>query len=621
MFQAVGALLLVAGLVPGTAPLAFASGGHDGEHHSRDTSTSESHDSYPAAESGSSNAAPESHDSYPAAESGDTRATAYPGNITDDGGGHNDSCSTRGEGGPIPSSAITSSGGTQGSTYLTITGVSGWTLDGVAVKGGDAYNWYAAGGMGGQPTESKPWSDLHAPLNASGAPAGISHWVACGTPTSPTPPPPTGSPAPPTPTVSVDRSCSAFNVTLAVSSSSGLPATYVVQTSADDSSWTTQATVTLTSAAPSATVHLGSLSGRVWVRASWSFGGTTRTTSAQESEAPEHCGSTPPSGPPPSGPPPSGPPPSGPPPSGPPQPPTSPSGSLTTTCGSPGSVTVTALSDGGYSSVDWRLVAGSTVVTYSPFLGASYTASAGVVYSLEFSTGGESVTVAASVLAAGSCPASVVGSSTGGLSLTKAVSAGNGPVEIDLDSPTAPVLTYTLTAAATGATPQTNVVITDVVPGSTGAPASGRTTYVDGSASCLGAGSCTTSYDAGTHTLSWHIGDLAGGTSRSVTFQVSVDVPKTVGSLTIVNVGTVTSNQASAPVQSNVVSTPITAVLGFKISKPPAGVPGIGLTAAGVLPHTGVDLPLGWSLLVGAVLLGGGGVLLLAERRIRARRG
>ncbi len=606
MFQAVGALLLVAGLVPGTAPLAFASGGHDGEHHSSDTSTSESGDSH---------ATPDSHDSRATAESGDNRATAYSGNITDDGGGHNDSCSTRDGGSQaIPSSAITFSGGTQGSTYLTITGVSGWTLDGVAVKGGDAYNWYANLG-------NLPWSDLHAPLNASGAPAGISHWVACGTPTSPTPPPSTESSAPPTPTVSVDRTCSAFDVTLAVSSSSGLPATYVVQTSADDSSWTTRASVTLSSTDRSATVHLGSLSGRVWVRASWSFGGTTRTTSAQESEAPEHCGSTPPSGPPPSGPPPSGPPPSGPPPSGPPQPPTSPSGSLTTTCGSPGSVTVTALSDGGYSSVDWRLVAGSTVVTYSPFRGASYTASAGVVYSLEFSTGGESVTVAASVLAAGSCPASVVGSSTGGLSLTKAVSAGNGPVEIDLDSPTAPVLTYTLTAAATGATPQTNVVITDVVPGSTGAPASGRTTYVDGSASCLGAGSCTTSYDAGTHTLSWHIGDLAGGTSRSVTFQVSVDVPKTVGSLTIVNVGTVTSNQASAPVQSNVVSTPITAVLGFNISKPPAGVPGIGLTAAGVLPHTGVDLPLGWSLLVGAVLLGGGGVLLLAERRIRARRG
>ena len=63
--------------------------------------------------------------------------------------------------------------------HLNITAVpAGFELKGVVVKGSDAYNVY----LGDVRT------DLHAPINASGGPAGISHWFACGIKKTETPP-------------------------------------------------------------------------------------------------------------------------------------------------------------------------------------------------------------------------------------------------------------------------------------------------------------------------------------------------------------------------------------------------------------------------------------------------
>jgi LPXTG-motif cell wall-anchored protein len=93
--------------------------------------------------------------------SGDDRATAHPGNIKDG------DCAAAGLSGSVVNVVSEDDG-----TYITITSVpEGVTLTGVVVKGGPAYNVYT-----GDVRE-----DLHAPLNASGGPAGISHWFACGT--------------------------------------------------------------------------------------------------------------------------------------------------------------------------------------------------------------------------------------------------------------------------------------------------------------------------------------------------------------------------------------------------------------------------------------------------------
>lgn len=901
LFRAIGALLLIAGLLPASATVAFANGssGHGKSGHGSATGQ----------DSGSGHSSTKQSGGTSTPASGDPLAAVYSGNITDTGNGGAMSCFTVTNAAgavSIAHSAFTYSVD-KTNTYLSITSLpSGWDVLGIAVKGGDAFNWYSAASL-----DSSNWNNLHAPLaGQSGAPAQISHWVACGVPTSATPPP--------TPTLSLHRTCSVFDATLSVSSSAaGLPASYVVQTSTDKSTWTDRGSVTLTSTAPSATVDLTGLTGTVWVRSTWTSGGATKYTSAEQSKAPTGCTPPPPpttctAGPfgatsfvydyhytdgstsgwttkvggmkpfltvdiaykgannqpvampapcsqpfglvmydaqgptwstsgqqtylgsdietltstagksgitltvpaptscayqedlylgntvyngvdgalphydnsvtpknnisysngwtsgystcftvtpptcvtagssstglsitnlsasavdvtvgsvktsvaagttknvsvpwtgsgsymvtftdivggktvatvtteqpgacPVTTPSPSGAltavacsgatptvsgthtggdsstawvlkisgdtalvpvPASSPftvsvpardagstielgylsgatftpvastemtvPDCGQPQQPTQPSGSLSTACGSPSSVRVTALSDGSYSDVAWRLVEGTAVsgrvLTYTPTVGAAFTADSGAIYTLAYSIGEGSLQTAASIVAAGTCP--VVVNPNGTLILSKAVSP-TGTVEIDLDAPKAPVLTYTLTATATGSLTQHNVVITDVLPGYLSGQASGKTTYVAGSAKCLGAGACSAAYQKSSETVSWAIGDLAAGTSRSVTFQVSVVIPATVGSLTIVNTAAATSTETHTT--SNVVSTPITAVQGIKIGKP----------SGGVLPHTGAGLPVGWAVLLSAVLLGGGAGLILTARRLAARRG
>ncbi len=75
---------------------------------------------------------------------------------------------------------------------------------------------------------------------------------------------------------------------------------------------------------------------------------------------------------------------------------------------------------------------------------------------------------------------------SGSLALVKEVKpvAGNGVVVKFGDT-----LTYTLTVSATGTLDQPNVIVTDYIPGYDPArPTSGKTTYVAGSAKCIGAG-------------------------------------------------------------------------------------------------------------------------------------
>ena len=89
---------------------------------------------------------------------------------------------------------------------------------------------------------------------------------------------------------------------------------------------------------------------------------------------------------------------------------------------------------------------------------------------------------------------SVVRVLQGALNVIKAVSpvAGGGTVVEFGDT-----LTYTLTVSATGELTQNNVVVNDYVPGFDPArPTSGKTTYVAGSAACVGAVPCTVTHRA-----------------------------------------------------------------------------------------------------------------------------
>jgi uncharacterized repeat protein (TIGR01451 family) len=195
---------------------------------------------------------------------------------------------------------------------------------------------------------------------------------------------------------------------------------------------------------------------------------------------------------------------------------------------------------------------------------------------------------------------------TGALNVTKAVSpvAGAGTVIEFGDT-----LTYTLTVSATGELTQNNVVVKDYIPGFDPArPSSGDTTYVTGSAACVGAGTCNVSYSSGDHQITWGLGDMAPGTTRQVTFKVTIDPvagdPGETVAVDILNAGTVQSTQT--PVKpSNVVKTTVTEVFPVKNVKPPK-----------VLPHTGAGVEPG-SLAVGAVSLLGLGLLLLAAGRRR----
>ncbi|WP_267934447.1 hypothetical protein [Saccharothrix sp. S26] len=104
-------------------------------------------------------------------DAGDDRATAVGGNV--DIGQPGDACDVVG----LPGDELTMPAGTftvEGVNITVTAHPEGYVLTGVVVKGGNAYNVYDAADLG-----DLAWEDLHAPLNASGKPAGISHWFVC----------------------------------------------------------------------------------------------------------------------------------------------------------------------------------------------------------------------------------------------------------------------------------------------------------------------------------------------------------------------------------------------------------------------------------------------------------
>jgi uncharacterized repeat protein (TIGR01451 family) len=195
----------------------------------------------------------------------------------------------------------------------------------------------------------------------------------------------------------------------------------------------------------------------------------------------------------------------------------------------------------------------------------------------------------------------------GVLNVSKAVSpvAGNGVVVNFGDT-----LTYTLTVSATGEATQHAVKVSDYIPGYDPArPTSGKTTYVAGSATCVGAGTCTVTGPDSAHLLTWALGDMAAGTTRQVTFKVTIDdVTGAAGetvAVDILNAGAVESRETPKK-PSNQVITPVSKVLPVKVHKPPVVV----------LPHTGATLPVGPTV-GGAIALLGLGLLLVAAGRRR----
>ncbi len=195
---------------------------------------------------------------------------------------------------------------------------------------------------------------------------------------------------------------------------------------------------------------------------------------------------------------------------------------------------------------------------------------------------------------------------TAGLTITKAVSPGESAVVNYGDT-----LTYTMTVTATGTIGQSDVTVTDHVPGYDPArTGSGVTTY-NGNAACDG--TCTVSYDSQSHLITWNLGSMSAGQVRTVTFTVTVDTPARLadGSLPseqILNAAAVGSSQV-ATLPSNEVRNVVTSVEGLKIVKPSGGVP------AATLPKTGPAGPVVPMAALAILLIGIGVGLTVATRR------
>ncbi|HEU4911715.1 MAG TPA: DUF5979 domain-containing protein, partial [Actinomycetes bacterium] len=267
----------------------------------------------------------------------------------------------------------------------------------------------------------------------------------------------------------------------------------------------------------------------------------------------------------------------------------------------PSHVTVVpgTVSDGGTTSADGRsitwtvtLAPGATKsLTYQGLVAAGAPANASLVNKATF-------------LLQESTTTHTVGSR--GLSVVKAVSP-TGAAEFG------DTLTYALTVSATGNLPQSNVVVTDPVPAGT--------TYVPSSAGC-DAGTCTVAVTGGV--ISWSLGTMAAGTSRTVSFQVTIDTPArdsdgAIPAVDIVNAGAAASSEVPTT-PSNEVTTPVTAVERVKegpkgpgAETPDEEVPA-GPTDTGVLPRTGAGISSGMVGGIAGILLLMGIALMVVAR-------
>ncbi|MDQ1626958.1 MAG: hypothetical protein QOI54_702 [Actinomycetota bacterium] len=292
------------------------------------------------------------------------------------------------------------------------------------------------------------------------------------------------------------------------------------------------------------------------------------------------------------------------------------SGKFTVACSADGAdVTLGRLNAGTNQDVVWTLTYGATSKTVVSGEVVAVPAAAALV--LAYKAGpAETVTVQTDT-----APAACVQTGTpqpGTLNIVKSVDETG-------DATFGDTLTYRLVVTASGATGQTNVVVSDYIPGYKPGTASGLTTYVASSAAC-DAGTCTVAYDATTRQLTWSLGGMAAGTSRTVTFRVVIDHPAqqpdgAIPAVTILNTGAVQSSEtASKP--SNEVQTPVTAVSGVKQGRTSGGTPVVHTqvdSAANLLPHTGMPLPMDRALAVAVLLLGIGVALTVAARRREVR--
>lgn len=178
---------------------------------------------------------------------------------------------------------------------------------------------------------------------------------------------------------------------------------------------------------------------------------------------------------------------------------------------------------------------------------------------------------------------------SGKLTLNKSVS----PTKATIGT----VLTYSLTAAASGDTDQTDVLVTDAIPDGT--------TFQAGSATCVAPNACSASYDSAAQVVTWSLGTLPAGTSATMGFQVKVNGADANGTVPteIINIGQIKSNETPQK-PSNRVVVPVTVVLGEKVVKTP--------TTPTTLPFTGFDAV--QNALLALVLLGAGLVILTWPR-------
>lgn len=191
-------------------------------------------------------------------------------------------------------------------------------------------------------------------------------------------------------------------------------------------------------------------------------------------------------------------------------------------------------------------------------------------------------------------------------------------------------LSYTLTVSALGTLAQTAVVVRNGIPRGT--------TYASGSAACDSSGPCMES--TANDEVTWELGLMSPGATRTVTFRVTVDTPRAtietgIPAVRIRNTGLAFSTQV-LPTPSNEVVTEVVAVAGVKTGPRSSGGPdGSGGASEGsmnpdavsvpdpvsVLPtshellaNTGAGPPLGAVALLGGLLLLAGIALVRVDR-------
>jgi len=267
------------------------------------------------------------------------------------------------------------------------------------------------------------------------------------------------------------------------------------------------------------------------------------------------------------------------------------------------------LRDGGALGADGRTI--TWAVTLAP--GATRTLTFAVTVDEAASPGSSLVTTVAFQGLTGSTTHQVPG---GSLTLGAIVDAlpGQGLAVQPGDT-----LTYTLTVTAAGGLDQAEVVVTDYLPGRDPArPGSGHTSYLAGSAACIGPGPCTLTGPEPAGLLTWSVGRLTAGTSRQVTFQVTVDRPAAAGQVVpdVLDAGQARSARTPATASPEL-RTPITEVLAVSVSQggPPTVMRTHGNRVEATLPHTGGPVPVGPALGLAAALLALGLLLLVAGHR------